>query len=219
VVQRGQRHSALGSCQRSYPLSFRGQVCGAQGLLPCFPPTALVPWRLPSLSRVPEGPIPRGRRYYEGATTSRSRNPGRLLVRFRAPRDPSSVRARRMALPDRRRTDPGPDTCSAGCPSAGSLSRGHERDLSGSQAIRPVPLPRSKTPAEPTIPRHWRFRRCCLRSNDSEGFSMRSISRLLRGFSTCCLRFKNGVAATPARLTSGWLAGLCREGVEPSGSR
>jgi hypothetical protein len=41
----------------------------------------------------------------------------------------------------------------------------------------------------------------------------------LRGFSTCCLRFKNGVAATPARLASGWLAGLCREGVEPSGSR
>jgi hypothetical protein len=48
-----------GSCQRSYPLSFRGQVCEAQGLLPCFPPTALVPWRLPSLSRVPEGPVPR----------------------------------------------------------------------------------------------------------------------------------------------------------------
>ena len=113
----------------------------------------------------------------------------------------------------------GPGKCSAGCPSAGLLSCGRERDLSGSQAIRPVPLPRSKTPAEPTIPRHWRFRRCCLRSNDSEGFSMRSISRLLRGFSTCCLRFKNGVATTPARLTSGWLAGLYREGVEPSGSR
>ena len=63
--------------------------------------------------------------------------------------------------------------------------------------LRPVPLPRSKTPAEPTIPRHWRFRRCSLRSNDSEGFSMRSISRLLRGFSTCCLRFKNGVARPP----------------------
>ena len=55
-------------------------------------------------------------RYYEGATTSRSRNLGRLLVRFRAPRDPSGVRARRMALPDRWRTGPGPGTCSAGCP-------------------------------------------------------------------------------------------------------
>jgi hypothetical protein len=36
---------------------------------------------------------------------------------------------------------------------AGVLSRGRERDLPGSQAIHPVPLPRSTTPAEPTIPR------------------------------------------------------------------
>src|SRR5262249_22749443 len=35
---------------------------------------------------------------------------------------------------------------------------------------------------------------------------------------TCCLRFKTGVATTPARLASGWLARLYREGVEPSGS-
>jgi hypothetical protein len=36
---------------------------------------------------------------------------------------------------------------------AGLLARGRERDLPGSQAIHPVPLPRSATPAEPTIPR------------------------------------------------------------------
>ena len=44
------------------------------------------------------------------------------------------------------------------------------------------------------------------------------MSGLSRGFSICCLRFKNGVATTPARLASGWLARLYREGVEPSGS-
>jgi hypothetical protein len=33
------------------------------------------------------------------------------------------------------------------------LSRGRERDLPGSQAVHPVPLPRSRTPAESTIPR------------------------------------------------------------------
>ncbi len=33
------------------------------------------------------------------------------------------------------------------------LARGRERDLPGSQTIHPVPLPRSATPAEPTIPR------------------------------------------------------------------
>jgi hypothetical protein len=79
VVQRGQRHSSLRSCQRSYPLSFRGQVCEAQSPLPCFPPTVLVPWRLPSLGRVPASPVPRGRQYYEGATTSRPRIPGHLF--------------------------------------------------------------------------------------------------------------------------------------------
>jgi hypothetical protein len=40
----------------------------------------------------------------------------------------------------------------------------------------------------------------------------------LRGFSTCCLRFKSDVATTPAKLASGRLARLYREGVEPSGS-
>ena len=48
---------------------------------------------------------------------------------------------------------PGRGHCSAGDPIAGVLSRGRERDLPGFQAIHPVPLPRSRTPAESTIPR------------------------------------------------------------------
>ena len=48
---------------------------------------------------------------------------------------------------------PGRGHCLAGDPIAGLLSRGRERDLPGSQAIHPVPLPRSTTPAESTIPR------------------------------------------------------------------
>src|ERR1700688_5010269 len=44
------------------------------------------------------------------------------------------------------------------------------------------------------------------------------ISGLPRGFSTCCLRFTSDVATTPAKLASGRLARLYREGVEPSGS-
>src|SRR4029453_459656 len=39
-------------------------------------------------------------------------------------------------------------------PIAGSLPRGREWDISGSQAIHPLPLPRSSTPAGPTSPRH-----------------------------------------------------------------
>ena len=48
---------------------------------------------------------------------------------------------------------PGQGQCSTGDPIAGLLSRGRVRDLPGFQAIRPVPLPRSRTPAESTIPR------------------------------------------------------------------
>jgi ABC transporter substrate binding protein len=44
-----------------------------------------------------------------------------------------------------------------------------------------------------------------------------NFGALLRGFSTRCLRFKCDVATTPAKLASGWLARLYREGVEPSG--
>jgi hypothetical protein len=45
-----------------------------------------------------------------------------------------------------------------------------------------------------------------------------NFEALSRGLSTCCLRFRNGVATIPAKLASGWLARLYREGVEPSGS-
>ena len=54
-------------------------------------------------------------------------------------------------------------------------------------------------------------------------FPRRRLQRLMnfgalsRGFGTCCLRFTNGVATIHAKLASGWLAHLYREGVEPSG--
>ena len=106
-----------------------------------------------------------------------------------------------------------------GDPIAGLLSRGRVRDLPGSQETHPVPLPRSRTPAELTIPRLLTVSSMLPPPNYREGFSVLTISGLLRGFSTCCLRFKKGVATIHARLTSGRLARLCREGVEPSGSR
>src|SRR5208283_461125 len=45
----------------------------------------------------------------------------------------------------------------------------------------------------------------------------RKISRLTQGFSIRCLRFTSDVAASHARLASGWRAAPHREGVEPSG--
>jgi hypothetical protein len=78
-------------------------------------------------------------------------------------------------------------------------------------ALRPRPNRRSL--AYPTVssmlPPHFPRRRLQRLMN---------FGALSRGFGTCCLRFKNGVATTHAKLASGWLARLYREGVEPSGS-
>jgi hypothetical protein len=78
------------------------------------------------------------------------------LFRFQGPRYPPRFVSRSFRSRSRKVGGnlPGQVNCSTDDPSVGLLSRGRERDLSGSQAIHPVPLPRSKTPAEPTIPRH-----------------------------------------------------------------
>jgi hypothetical protein len=147
-------------------------------------------------------------------------SPVTYLVRFRGPRDPSLLRARCSGAPGRVEGPPRARIIvQPAIQPAGAISRGREWDLSGSQAIHPVPLPRSATPAEPTIPRQWRSHRCCPCCSESKGFSVLMISGLPRGFSTCCLRFTSDVAITHARLASGWLAHLYREGVEPSGSQ
>ena len=77
------------------------------------------------------------------------------MFRFRGPRYPPRFVSRSLRLRSRKVGGclPGQGPCSTGDPIAGLLSRGRERDLPGSQAIHPVPLPRSTTPAEPTIPR------------------------------------------------------------------
>ena len=84
-----------------------------------------------------------------------SRIPGHLLVSLPGSTLPSSVRVSQLALtlPKDGGGLPGQGQCSAGDPFADLLSRGRERDLPGAQAIHPVPLPRSRTPAESTIPR------------------------------------------------------------------
>ena len=79
-------------------------------------------------------------------------SPVAYLFRFRSPRDPPLFVLALAALPDGWRTHPGQGIWSAGGPFAGTLSRGRKRDLTGSQAIHSMPLPRSKTPAGSTIP-------------------------------------------------------------------
>ena len=110
-------------------------------------------WRLPFLPRVPASPVPRAQRYYQGATTSRARMPRSLWLRFWAPHaSPCFVLA--VALPRWRRTTIGPGVFGEPGSPVRHAASGPARDLSGFLAIRPTPLPCSKTPAGPTRPRH-----------------------------------------------------------------
>jgi hypothetical protein len=52
----------------------------------------------------------------------------------------------------------------------------------------------------------WRSCRCCPRATQTKGLNGYIISRLTQGFSIRCLRFTSDVAATHARLASGWRA-------------
>src|SRR5947199_4851185 len=81
------------------------------------------------------------------------RIPGHLFALLPGSTRSSSVRVSQLALPVGRRAFRAGSFVQLATQSAGLLARGRERDLPGSQAIHPVPLPRSTTPAEPTIPR------------------------------------------------------------------
>ena len=140
-------------------------------------------------------------------------SPVTYLFRFRGPRDPSLLRARCC---QRSRADGGSDRARTivqpAVLFAGSLSRGREWDLSASQATHPVPLPRSKTPAEPTFPRQCRSRRCCPCRRQDKGFSIAHIGAtagLQHLLSTlqgrCCHRHMQD------SLPAGWLAFAGRE--------
>src|SRR6516162_294876 len=85
VVQRGQSHPSFRSCQFSYPLSFRAQVCETQSSLPCFSSAVLSTRRLPSLDWVPMSSVPQRHEHYEGATTSHPRIPGHLFLSLPGP--------------------------------------------------------------------------------------------------------------------------------------
>jgi hypothetical protein len=101
--------------------------------------------------------------------------------------------------------------CPAGC------TRGHVRDLTGSLAIRPMPLPGSRTPAEPTRPRPWRSCRCCPRPLDTQGLrdiNFEADTGLQHPLST--LQERRRRQPRQDSLPAGGLR-LCREGVEPSG--
>jgi hypothetical protein len=149
-----------------------------------------------------------------------SRIPGHLFASFPGPTLPSSVRVPQLALPEGRRVPSGPGSLFSRRPELPVCSH---VDVSGiSQVPRrsilclcPVLRPR---------PNRRSLAYLTVSSMLPPLFQQRRLQRFMnfgaqsRGFSTCCLRFKNGVATIHAKLASGRLARLYREGVEPSGS-
>ena len=119
---------------------------------------------------------------------------------------PSCVRVRRSAPNERGGSSLGLEHLVSRRSMPGCCTRGRVRDLAGFLAIHPTPLPCSKTPAEPTRPRLWRSCRHRPRPTQTEGLSGYIISRLTQGFSIHCLSFTSDVAASHARLASGWRA-------------
>ena len=149
-----------------------------------------------------------------------SASPVAYLFRFRCPRDSSSLRARRC---QRSRTVKDPPRARIICQPAIQLPACSHVDVSGTSQVsrRPIlclcpglrPRPNQRTLA--SNGRHG----AAPANTESRGFSVMFISRLPRGLNTCCIGFTSDVTTAYARLASGWLARLSREGVEPSGPR
>ena len=144
-------------------------------------------------------------------------HPGRFwfATRFRAA-------LRGSCSPKRSRADGGAARAWAVWSAGGPVPAGVRVDGVGSHRFPGDPsraFALLQDPGRISGPSPKRSHRCCPRAQHDEGFSGHMISRLPQGFGTRCLRFARGVAATRARLASGWLVGLCRERVELSGSR
>jgi hypothetical protein len=144
------------------------------------------------------------------------------FVHFRRPCDPSVfVFAIAPEAPSRSWRGRGPlPAPGLGCrpPVVPAHSRGRQWDLSGLQVIHPVSLLRSWTPVEPMCPCLGGHIGAAPTSGTVKASDDKHFGAQLRSFDTCSPTLRVSCCHSRARLASGWLAGLYREGVEPSGS-
>src|SRR6202140_5255346 len=144
-----------------------------------------------------------------------SRLAGHLFVSLPGSTLPSSVRVSQLALalPAGRRVPSGPGSLFSRDPIPGLLSRGRERDLPGFQAVHPVPLPRSRTPAESTFPRLFVG---LVDAAPASRTAKASACQLFRGYSAASTpaAYASRVMLPPplqSSLPVGWLASTGRE--------
>jgi hypothetical protein len=184
---------------------------------PSFPDMVLSSRRLPSLLRVPPSMVPRSRKYYEGATTSHLRTGGRLFVRFRRPPAPP-VFVFAAALRWGGGPPPGPGTWVPAARSSGYCTWTHVGSLRspGDPSCAFAPL---LDPGRTDVPRHSGHTDAAPVPRKTKASDDGDIGARSRSFGTRSSTLRTSCCHSRARLASGWLAGLYREGVEPSGPR
>jgi hypothetical protein len=139
------------------------------------------------------------------------------LFRFHRPRDSSYLCVRRSA-PEGWKPPPGQGIWVTGRPSfrllhvdASRISQVSRRSL---LCLCSAPRPRSNQCAlAMTVTSMLPPANATVRASDDAYFGAHS-----RSFNTCSPTLRASRCRSRARLASDWLAGLCREGVEPSGS-
>src|SRR5271156_94127 len=144
--------------------------------------------------------------HYEGATTSRPREPGPLWFRFQAPRAPPVFVFAVALLTSPEEARQARNIWSAGVPIPGMA---HPWARAGSHRFPGDPsyaFALLQDPGRAGKISPWRSCRCCPRATQAEGLNGHIISRLTQGLSIRCLRFTSDVAASHARLASGWRA-------------
>jgi hypothetical protein len=177
--------------------------------------------RPPSLERVPVSPVPRRHRHYEGATTPTLRITGHLFGSLPVPtRALLSSCSLLPALPGGWRSRAGPGSLF----SRRSLLPAHSHvDVSGTSQV-----PRRPILCLCLVPRPRPNRRSL-----TSGGLVDAAPAAVTAKASACPSYRGYRAALApavyasrtvlppphARLASGWLAGLFRVGVEPTGSR
>ena len=149
MMQRGEHPLGMFPRQFGYPLSFRGQVFGTQSSLPCFPQWSYARGGSLSSSGSRRAQFPA----FIG-TMKPLRLPPRLpfslWLRLGVPSGLGCFRVRHVRSRRGRAHRRARSIVHTGAPWPG-ISIGRERELSGSLATHPAPLPCSETPAKSVI--------------------------------------------------------------------
>ena len=159
-------------------------------------------------AKLVQSPVPRRHQHYEGATTPTRRITGHLFVSLPVPTrflqsscSPCSALGR-VEVPHRARIIGQPTIQLPACSHVG-VSGTSQVPRRSVLCLCPVPRPR---PDRRVLATSGRVR-CCPCCWESKGSSVLIISRLPRGFGTCCLRFKSGVTTATCKTRfrlAGW---------------